>query len=72
MTELFIDGKHRVFIQKWFRINFLAKLKRVNVYGGKIRAGMRTQNGSMFGMNPRILDTEILRQMFAYVGFNNN
>jgi len=28
----------------------MAKLKRVNSYGGKIRAGMRTYNGSLFGM----------------------
>jgi len=30
--------------------NFLAKLKRVHSYGGKIGQGMRIQKGSLFGM----------------------
>jgi len=40
----------RGFIYKNGSRNFLTKLKRVNGFGRKIRAGMRIQNSSLFGM----------------------
>jgi len=46
--ELFIAGKEGLYIHSM--ANFLAKLKRVNCFGGKTKAEMRTQNGSLFGM----------------------
>jgi len=49
-TELFIGRKHRLFIYKNDSRNVLAELKRVNVFGGQTRAGMRTQNNSLSGM----------------------
>jgi len=47
-TNLFTGRKHRLYRYKNVSRNFLPELKKVNVNGRKIRAGMRAQNSSLF------------------------
>jgi len=49
-TELFIERKQGFYIQKWFK-KLSGKIEEGRIeMARKIRGGMRTQSGSLFGM----------------------